>query len=72
MLTKPLDAVILQMKIMNFNDPGHALMRCITPPDVEQVRSFSLPSSLLPPLPPFLPAEPVTTVTLICVFVPTI
>ncbi|EKU20450.1 deah (asp-glu-ala-his) box polypeptide 9, partial [Nannochloropsis gaditana CCMP526] len=36
-LTKPLDAVILQMKIMEFPDPIQALMRCITPPEVEQV-----------------------------------
>ena len=106
MLTKPLDAVILQMKIMNFNvrreegreegigkdnffkgfcwekvclislsltnphenikqDPGHALMRCITPPDVEQVRSLS---SLPPSLPSSLSAEPVTTLALVCLY----
>ena len=37
MLTKPLDSVLLQMKLMGIANPQHALMRCITPPDEEQV-----------------------------------
>ena len=49
MLTKPLDAVLLQMKLMHFTNPAHALMRCLTPPDEGKT---SYPPTHSPTLPP--------------------
>ena len=39
MLTKPLDSVLLSLKLMGLPDPRRALLRCITPPDEDQVLS---------------------------------
>lgn len=39
MLTKPLDSVLLSLKLMGLPDPRRALLRCITPPDEDQIVS---------------------------------
>lgn len=39
-ITKPLDSVLLQLKIMNFPAIRESLQGCITPPDDAQVRSL--------------------------------
>jgi len=36
-ITKPLDSVLLQLKIMDFPDIRGSLQGCITPPDDSQV-----------------------------------
>lgn len=41
MLTKPLDSVLLSLKLMGLPDPRRALRRCITPPDDDQVGMYA-------------------------------
>lgn len=58
MLTKPLDSVLLSLKLMGLPDPRRALRRCITPPDDDQVGTYGMGLAdgsmcLISPLPPY-------------------
>lgn len=40
-ITQPLDSVLLSLKLMGLPDPRRALLRCITPPDEDQVSQLA-------------------------------